>query len=372
MANVVEAVPTYDTFEEYKKHAFATYVRPGHEGKAMNVLERYLASQGTFLSFVPGSILYARAFSTNIGKEMQDFLSSARTMSRQSAPLGLEHVVEKAYTLPVEPMQTAFVFAHELGYYNVASPSKKLEKEDEVHQWKEEDQRRVVELLHYLEHAKSRDINGQRAGQVALFYFRDFPNQHTLAVREIEQGKYKEARTRVEKLRADHLLDDWNVDGTLSTLLAVTYLKEGKPKNAQPFLENGVKEQFPGAENPAEFYTALARLYYGQKDYERLKKTFDEGMKQCGSSGQLVVYKREVVNDMYEFGRKAQKKGDESDARKYFRRIIELHPRHAKAHLRMAESYHAAGRTADARTFYERTLAIDATLKEAREGLARL
>lgn len=121
-----------------------------------------------------------------------------------------------------------------------------------------------------------------------------------------------------------------------------------------------------------DLYLAIARDHFKQRRYDRLATTLTEGIEVCENNEKLVMYRREVVNDWYELGRKAQKKGDESDARAYYRRIIQFDPTYARAHLRLAQSYHVAGRNTHARPHYEQVLVLDPGCVEAQKGLSKL
>ncbi|MBI5002993.1 protein phosphatase 2C domain-containing protein [Candidatus Woesearchaeota archaeon] len=129
-----------------------------------------------------------------------------------------------------------------------------------------------------------------------------------------------------------------------------------------PFMQTVTKRQ-------GTAYVGLARVYYVTRQFEALHTLFSDEHKEVQ---ELMSYKKDVINDWYELGRKAEREGDYSDARAYYRRIIDFEPSHVRAHFHIGTAYEAQLRHDQAKTAYKRTLTLAPTFTEAREGLTRV
>ncbi|MBI5002992.1 hypothetical protein HZC31_06405 [Candidatus Woesearchaeota archaeon] len=162
--------------------------------------------------------------------------------------------------------------------------------------------------------------------------------------------------------------------GALHLLTAKIRLAEGNNDAALASLEAAVASDFSDPRykvTKEEVYVLLARQYYLRKNYNKLRDLFEDGFEKLPSHQNLIEYKLDVVNDWFELGHKAERNKDYSDARMYYRRIIEFEPINARAHLRIALTYETQGRKIDAQTYYQRTLVLEAQSLEAQQGLLR-
>lgn len=117
---------------------------------------------------------------------------------------------------------------------------------------------------------------------------------------------------------------------------------------------------------------ATLRTYFKRGNYDRLSALLQQGVAHSPGTDKILAYQKEVLGAWYELGRKEQREGRVEGATSFFTRIIELHPRHARAHLRLAECYHTEGKLKQAKPLYERALSLDGSLTEAQQGLDKI
>ncbi len=107
-----------------------------------------------------------------------------------------------------------------------------------------------------------------------------------------------------------------------------------------------------------ELYLELVKRHHKRGRYDLLGTILTEGVEICEHHGKLTAYKAELINRWNEQGTAAQREGNHTDVRKYYRRIVELEPANLNAHLAIGLAYKAQDREADARTCYRQVIAL--------------
>jgi tetratricopeptide (TPR) repeat protein len=128
------------------------------------------------------------------------------------------------------------------------------------------------------------------------------------------------------------------------------------------------KEFVAMAKADASYKSALSNYYVNQKKFSEAFRIFDEELK-VNPYDHLAGY---------QIGRLAALSGHQTDRgeallKKYLTYSPQPNePSHAGAHMRLGQIHEKRGNKAEAKKCFETALRLDATLKEAKEGLARV
>ena len=116
------------------------------------------------------------------------------------------------------------------------------------------------------------------------------------------------------------------------------------------------------------FSQVLANFYFGQQKYDKAFTLFEESLKKNPKD----------MAAMYQIGKASALSGQRPDLgeeclRKYLNHIPGPNePSHAGANMRLAQIYEKKGNKPEAKKLFETALKMDASLKEAKEGLERV
>ncbi len=118
----------------------------------------------------------------------------------------------------------------------------------------------------------------------------------------------------------------------------------------------------------ATYQSGLANFYANQKQYDKAFALFNETLKE----------KPDDMSTVYQYGRLSALSGQQLDqGEAYLKRYLSYspsknEPTHAGAHMRLAQIYEKRGNKTEAKKSFETALKMDNSLKEAKEGLARV
>lgn len=150
--------------------------------------------------------------------------------------------------------------------------------------------------------------------------------------------------------------------------LAEGHLAEGRVYSREEKFAEAEKEFIAMAKANPSYVSGLASFYLNRKQYEKAFGIYDEETKK-NPQDMLVVY---------QLGRLSALTGQRLEAgevslKKYLSYQPQANePSHAAAHMRLGNIYEKKGNKLDAKKAYETSLKLDASLKEAKEGLQRV
>ena len=139
------------------------------------------------------------------------------------------------------------------------------------------------------------------------------------------------------------------------------YLKEKKTAEAE-------KEFVAMAKVDPQYTSALANFYVGQQQFDKAFGLFDEALKK----------NPEDMLAAYQYGRTSAVSGQRLDqGETYLKKYLTYSPKpnepsHAGANMRLAQIHEKRGNKSEAKRLYETALKMDSSLKDAKEGLARV
>lgn len=139
------------------------------------------------------------------------------------------------------------------------------------------------------------------------------------------------------------------------------YYREKKYAEAEKEFQAMVKAD-------ASYQSGLANFYANQKQYDKAFALFDETLKA----------KPDEMSTIYQYGRLSALSGQQlAQGEAYLKRYLgyspsKNEPTHAGAHMRLAQIYEKRGNKSEAKKSFETALRMDNSLKEAKEGLARV
>jgi tetratricopeptide (TPR) repeat protein len=144
-------------------------------------------------------------------------------------------------------------------------------------------------------------------------------------------------------------------------VLGSIYAREKKVADAE-------KEYLEAARIDPQYKTSLAGFYLGQQLYEKAFALFDEALKK-NPDDMLVVY--QVGRTSAVSGQRLEQ--GEAALRKYLTHTPKANePSLAGANMRLGQILEKKGNKAAAKKHYEVAVKLDATMKEAKEGLSRV
>jgi tetratricopeptide (TPR) repeat protein len=345
--------------------------------------------------------------------------------SRRRSPdkkLVLDDILKVAYDCADDfAMAATVVLAYEMKYFTIPRQFEEEGTTQEEAVLFEREQKvyadgKVADALEYLKKAKDQRLSSSDAQEQMRFLLNIFPALCEQITYDLNSRAYSQARAKIEQ--SMEIVKQFaqpgkqsivSVDGTLNYLMARTYLEEHDTAEAVRYLQAAIfspeqtfsdktqhvdahtqlitlhtqHKNLAGAQEiltlaeqctatTQEQYVAIARLCYEEKRAADVVATLHRGIEKCPAHEKLEQYKRDVVGDWYEKGKKATNSKDYADARQYFRQVIALEPTHLKAYFKIAASYHAqGGRGIDARQWYRKALVLDGSYVPAHLGIAQ-
>ncbi len=150
--------------------------------------------------------------------------------------------------------------------------------------------------------------------------------------------------------------------------LAEGHLAEGRVYSREEKFVEAEKEFIAMVKAEPKYISGLANFYANQKQYEKAFALYDEQLTKTPSDMPLV----------YQAGRLSAISGlrleqGETHLKKYLAyQPTPTEASHAGAYLRLGNIYEKKGNKAEAKKHYEKSLALDGNMKEAKEGLGRM
>lgn len=142
--------------------------------------------------------------------------------------------------------------------------------------------------------------------------------------------------------------------------MAVIYQRQEKFSDAE-------REYVAAYKADPQYVHVLSNFYFGQKQYDKAFQLFESILKQSPDNMSIA----------YQYGKTCAISGKRLDlGEKYLLQYLSYTPKpnepgHGGANMRLAQIKEKKGSKTEAKSLYEKALQLDATLKEAREGLAR-
>ncbi|MBI5002991.1 hypothetical protein HZC31_06400 [Candidatus Woesearchaeota archaeon] len=421
----VEAEIEPETYSEFydlvTERLFKTSAEEG-----IGFLGKYIERRGSFwgLGSVGTSLRKHSYLQEDIAKShpndpdrIEEALVQLRDTKRENGRLTLDDVVATSYLLTDEfDRRATFLLAYELDYLEarelgVSVSSKGKTGTTQRAPTKTEGEAYVADILQWMDYATSKRMPFRELIRGIHFFLINSLELYATAVHDIKQKNYTVAQIKLTGLRAAADKGLANIEGPIIYQLAQIALKTKNDALAEERLRECV--MMPSTAFPTQFgihiedaYQALLELYQKRKNIDAAHEILshakrynavtqehyvsvarlcyklyrgqdvialiNEGINRFSEHDRLRAYKQDVVNDWFELGGKAEKDKDYSDARAYYRRIIEFEPTHTQAYLRIAQTYEAQGRKLEARMHYQKTLALDKRVTEAQQGLKRV
>lgn len=150
--------------------------------------------------------------------------------------------------------------------------------------------------------------------------------------------------------------------------LAEGHLAEGRVYSREEKFAEAEKEFIAMAKANPDYVSGLASFYVNRKQYDKAFAVYEDITKK-NPQDMLTVY---------QLGRLSAVSGQRLEAgevslKKYLLYQPQANePSHAAAHMRLGNIYEKKGNKQEAKKFYETSLKLDASLKEAKEGLERV
>jgi tetratricopeptide (TPR) repeat protein len=143
--------------------------------------------------------------------------------------------------------------------------------------------------------------------------------------------------------------------------MATVYQRQNKLKEA----EDEMRKAYQADEN---YIIALGNFYIQQKQFDKAFQVYESALQK----------NQDDVRAIYQVGKISAVSGQRLDyGEQCLKRYLIYQPKpaepsHAAAYMRLGQIKERGGNKTEARTNYEKALALDNSLKEAKEGLARV
>jgi pentatricopeptide repeat protein len=150
--------------------------------------------------------------------------------------------------------------------------------------------------------------------------------------------------------------------------LAEGHLVEGRIFAREEKFVEAEKEFMAMVSVNPDYANGLANYYISRKQYDKAFAVYDD-MQKKKPNDMLVVY---LIGRLSAISGQRLERGEQYLKKYLAYQPQKTEPSHAGAHMRLGNIYEKKGKKLEARKAYEESLKLDASMKDAKEGLDRL